>query len=88
MLARNSPTRGYLRLLLRLRPGQAVVEVLGGTLLPRLPSRLVVAHFRTAFPSGAAGEVVAQEGTARLQVALPASPTGWLEVRRRESWLV
>jgi hypothetical protein len=59
-------TGGYLRLLLRLQPGQAVVEVLGGTLLSRLPSLLVVALYRTAFSSGAAGEAVAQEGTARL----------------------
>jgi len=33
---------------------------------------LVVALFRTALRSGAAGEVVAQEGIARLKVALPA----------------
>ena len=66
------PTGTYLRLLLRLRPGQAVVEVLGGTLSIAAAQPLVVALFRTAFPSGTAGEVVAQEGIAPLKVALPA----------------
>ena len=67
-----SRRRGYLSLLLRLRPGQAVVEVLGGTLSIAAAQPLVVALFRTAFPSGTAGEVVAQEGIAPLKVALPA----------------
>lgn len=42
---------GYLRLLIRLRPGQAVVEVLGGTLSIAAAQPLVVALYRTAFPS-------------------------------------
>ena len=63
---------GYLRLLLRLRPGQAVVEVLGGTLSIAAAQPLVVALYRAALPSGTAGEVVAQEGIAQLKVALPA----------------
>lgn len=52
-------TRGYLRLLQRLRPGQAVVEVSDGTLSIAAAQPLVVALFRTAFSSDTAGEGVA-----------------------------
>jgi hypothetical protein len=48
--------------------------VLGGTLSIAAAQPLVVALYRTAFPLGTAGEVVAQEGNAPLQVALPAAP--------------
>jgi len=41
---------GYLRLLLRLRPGQAVIEVLGGTLSIAAAQPVVVALHRTALP--------------------------------------
>lgn len=46
-----------------------------GRSLSRLPSPVAVALYRTALPPSTDGEVVAQEGTARLKVALPASPT-------------
>jgi hypothetical protein len=62
---------GYLRLLLRLRPGQAVVEVLGGTLSSRLPSLWLWLFFGLRSVEHR-GEVVAQEGIAPLKVALPA----------------
>ena len=42
-----------------------------GRSLSRLPGPVVVALFRTAFPPGTDGEVVAPEGIARLKVALP-----------------
>ena len=38
----------------------------------RLPSLWLSLLYRTALPSGTAGQVVAQEGIARLEVALPA----------------
>jgi hypothetical protein len=68
---RRLPVGGYLTLRVRLRPGQAVVEVLGGPLSIAAAQPVVVALFRIALPPSAAGEVVAQEGIARLKVALP-----------------
>jgi hypothetical protein len=43
---------GYLTLFVRLRPGQAVVEVSDGTLSMAAAQPLVVALYRTAFLSG------------------------------------
>src|SRR4051794_8964146 len=59
--------RGYLWSWVRLRPGQAVVEVLGGVALYRGCPVLAVALYRTAFPPGAAWWGVAQEGIALAQ---------------------
>ena len=74
-----------LKVPLRLRPGQAVVEVFGGTLSSRLPRLSVVALYRTALLPGTDGEVVAQEGIARLKVALPAlaDRCRWTERRQQ-----
>jgi hypothetical protein len=69
---RGGPTGGYLwfsygcglaRLLSRCSVGRSLL---------RLPGPVVVALYRTALPPGTDGEVVAQEGIARLKVALPA----------------
>jgi hypothetical protein len=43
---------GYLTIFVRLRPGQAVVEVSDGTLSIAAAQPLVVALYRTAFLSG------------------------------------
>lgn len=42
-----------------------------GRSLSRLPNLRLWLFYRTAFPPDTAGEVVAQEGIARLKVALP-----------------
>lgn len=66
------PVRGYLRFSYGGGRARLLSRCSVGRSLSRLPSLLVVALFRTAFPPGTAGEVVAQEGIAPLKVALPA----------------
>jgi hypothetical protein len=69
---------GQARLVSRCSVGRSLLR------LPGLLCVLVVALFRTAFSPSTAGEVVAHEGIARLEVALPGlADRPSLEARRQ-----
>jgi len=71
---RDRAHRGYLFNGATSRSDGALVEVLGGTLCRGCPPASVALVWRALLP-GTAGEAVAQEGFAQLEVALPSSLT-------------